>query len=156
MGIVAFRRHELQKILVEALDDSIVTVHYKKKFISYTQSSSSNGNQSGLVILHFGDDTTVTCDALISADGINSAGRAKMYRDMAEEVKVHDPSRADELLGFVDPVWSGSVIYRGVIPSEQLKAVAPDHRGLTDAIVVSCRIRGNYPILILRAVSGKG
>lgn len=156
MGMVAFRRHELQKILVEALDDSVVKVHYRKKLVSYNQPSPSDYSQPGPVILHFGDDTTATCDALISADGIHSATRAKMYRDMAEEVRAQDPSRAEELLGLIDPVWSGSVIYRRVIPGEQLRAIAPEHRGLARSMIVSFLIYGNYPILILRVVSGKG
>lgn len=126
-----FHRSHFQKALANRLDESIVTAHFKKRLISYTQPSSEDIDKLHPIELQFKDGTTATCDMLIGADGIHSAIRGQMYRDLAGEIKTQDPAGAERLLDVIDVVWSGSLAFRGVFPKEKLEAIAPGHRVMT-------------------------
>lgn len=60
--------------------------------------------ESGKIKLHFNDNTTAEADCVIGADGIHSVIRRYLLGD-------HDPA--------VEPVFTGSVAYRGLIPMEK-------------------------------------
>ena len=63
------------------------------------------------VILHFKDGTTATADVVIGADGVHSKVRELLIG--AEAAK---------------PVFSGSVIYRGLVPMEKaIEALGSEH-----------------------------
>ena len=76
--------------------------------ISYTQDV-----QSGQIRLLFDDDSTAICDVLVGCDGIKSLVRAQMLRQMAENGR-------PELLDLIDPIFSGTVAYRGLISLENV------------------------------------
>lgn len=58
---------------------------------------------NGKIKLHFKDDTTAEADCVIGADGVHSVIRRHLLGD--------DPA--------VEPVFTGSVAYRGLIPMEK-------------------------------------
>ncbi|KZP08337.1 FAD/NAD(P)-binding domain-containing protein, partial [Athelia psychrophila] len=66
--------------------------------------------------------TTAECDVLLGADGINSAVRATLVSYLAEEGKIIKEEAARP-----NPVWSGTVAYRGLIPKARPK---PGHLGI--------------------------
>lgn len=77
----------------------------------------------------------VECDVLLGCDGIKSVIRAQMLRDRAKE------NNDGSLLDLIDPVWSGTIAYRGLIPAERLNE---EHRALgapmmVQSFNVSCR-----------------
>ena len=107
-----------------------MTCHFSKRLVEYTQPRSLDP-----ISLQFKDGTTKTCDVLIGADGIHSASRHKLLNDVAEHANSQEFVK--ELLAKVDPVWSGTVAYRAVIPSVKLRAVNPGHTALTKPVLVS-------------------
>lgn len=81
--------------------------HFRKRVVSYRQNVSD-----GQIHLRFSDDTVATCDVLVGCDGIKSLVRAQMLNDMAE-------NGHPEFLDLIDPIFSGTIAYRGLIPVEQ-------------------------------------
>ena len=54
---------------------------------------------------------------LVGSDGIRSAVRRSMYTALADAER---GERAEKLRTYIEPVWSGSVAYRGLIPAGKL------------------------------------
>ena len=125
-----FRRSALLDRLAQCLDPK-VTCWFSKRLVDYTQPRSSGG----AISLRFQDETIATCDVLIGADGIHSYTRHKLLKDVAQRAESEE--EATKLLAQVDPVWSGTVAYRAVIPCAKLRVVNPNHRVLTKPILVS-------------------
>jgi len=73
------------------------TVFLSKRLESYEPLA------GGTVMLNFTDGTAVEADVLVGADGIKSITRKVMYGDKANEG---------------DPVWSGCIAYRNLLPME--------------------------------------
>jgi len=47
---------------------------------------------------------------------------------------------------FLDPTWTGSLVYRGLVDAEELRKVYPGHRALNHpGIMVSADSSGFYP-----------
>ncbi|KAH8111732.1 FAD/NAD-binding domain-containing protein [Phellopilus nigrolimitatus] len=132
MGILTFHRAEFLMCLAEQLDSAITSKHFSKRLISYTLPPDCS--PSSPITLNFKDGTTATCDVLIGADGIHSATRHTLLELAANDAEADgsDEGRksAEILRGMVDPVWSGSVAYRGVIPRERLEKLNPNHRAM--------------------------
>lgn len=105
-----------------------------KRFVSYEQSQED-------IRMHFEDGSQAPCDLLIGADGIKSAVRRVLLKGLAE--KSPSPFRYEDS---IHPTWTGTVAYRGLVPSEALSAVAPNHRTLTRFVMVS---RNLCPLVIL-------
>lgn len=126
-----FHRAEFQSLLSQHLDPAIVTSHFSKRLVSYSLPS----DPSSPITLHFKDGTTATCDVLVGADGIHSATRHTLLNIAAQEAEAKNTEDgkkfANELRGKVDPVWSGSVAYRSVIPKEVLAKINPNHPAMT-------------------------
>lgn len=81
-------------------------------------------------MLEFKNDETAVCDLLVGADGINSTVRQTFLaegKDWSEEEKVKQAA----------PIWSGTYVYRDLINSEVIKSEWPNHRALTEPMVVS-------------------
>ncbi|KAH8111729.1 hypothetical protein DFH11DRAFT_1790494 [Phellopilus nigrolimitatus] len=135
MGNIAFHRADFLRILAEQLDPEITTSHFFKRLTSYSLPSASS--PSSPLILNFKDGTTATCDVLIGSDGIHSATRHTLLELAAKDAEAdgaEDGMKAAAVLrGMVEPVWSGSVAYRGVIPREKLEKLNPNHRAMHTA-----------------------
>lgn len=78
---------------------------------------------------------------LVGADGIHSATRHTMLEraalDAVAEGGVQSLKRASQLRMSIDPVWSGSIAYRALVPFERLIAMNPDHGALSTLQLVS-------------------
>lgn len=150
VGNLGFHRADFQQALGKHLDSSKITTHFKKRLASYEQDSPSTAsNERTLIKLKFTDGTTTICDLLVGADGIHSATRHTLLRDVAAELHANgDEHKAQSLLASADPVWSGWAAYRKVFPREELEKLNPDHRVLEVAhnvcvIVLRFHIRDN-------------
>ncbi|RPD62093.1 FAD/NAD(P)-binding domain-containing protein [Lentinus tigrinus ALCF2SS1-7] len=109
-----FHRAALQKILIEQVQ-STHTIHLRKRLASYAQS------KDGPIELRFQDGTTATCDLLLAADGVRSAVRASMYSQLADAASTSGKAdEAAELRTYVEPVFSGTIIYRTIIRLDDL------------------------------------
>ncbi|EGO26930.1 hypothetical protein SERLADRAFT_414770 [Serpula lacrymans var. lacrymans S7.9] len=125
-NLLKFHRADFQGVLLKHLPPSSHT-HCSKRLESYSQSI------AGPVELKFQDGSTATCDLLIGADGVKSAVRGSLLRELANQAVMEGkPDVAQEALAGIDPVWSGMVAYRALIPAERLRALSPSHRALTE------------------------
>jgi salicylate hydroxylase len=82
--------------------------HFQKRVVSYTQDVAD-----GQIYLRFSDNSMASCDVLIGCDGIKSLVRAQMLKQLAE-------NGHPEFLDLVQPIFSGTTAYRGLIPVEKL------------------------------------
>ena len=103
--------------------------------MTYTESANR-------VHLEFANGATATCDLLIGVDGIKSVVREVLLRQSPT-------SSSSSYLGAVsgygssnlkaasDMVYTGSVIYRGLVPKIELARAFPGHRALDSSPIVS-------------------
>ena len=99
---IYFHRARFLDVLVKNLPPGIS--HFSKRLSAYTQLD------TGVVKLEFADGTSATCDVLLGCDGIRSATRKQMFETEAS-------LRQDlELLKYIEPVYSGSIAYRTLVP----------------------------------------
>ena len=71
--------------------------------------------------MQFTDGTSATCDILVGSDGVRSAVRRAMYSELAKEADARgENTRAEELRDMAEPIWSGFVVYRGLITTDKL------------------------------------
>ncbi|KLO12920.1 FAD/NAD-binding domain-containing protein [Schizopora paradoxa] len=127
-GNITMHRVEFQNALAHHLEHEAITTHFGKRLLEYTLEA------NGGILLHFRDGSTEQYDVLIGADGIHSATRQSMIQLAINDAQaagntdlVKDLSRP----GIKDPVWSGSVAYRSLIPSDKLRELNPNHATLT-------------------------
>ena len=107
----------MQKLLATHLR-AYDKIQYAKRLASYTEPASEDGP----IVLKFQDGTEATCDVLVGCDGIKSAVRRTMYTRLAEEAEVGGHAEeAARLLAMNEPIWSGCVAYRGLIPATKLE-----------------------------------
>ena len=123
-----FHRSALQGVFVKNLRNQSSAIHFSKRLVSYTDPSLTSGAfGTNPITLHFKDGSSATCDLLVGSDGIRSTIRRQMYTHLMEEAALNgEVEKARELQHMVEPVWSGSVAYRGLVPvstlsEEQLK-----------------------------------
>ena len=111
-------RADLQKILLEqALTHA--RLHLSSKLVSYTE------HQDG-VHLEFVDGSKQTCDLLVGADGIKSTVR-----------KIFLESRPRDYQESIEPIWTGTYVYRGIVPRDMLLNGSPGHRAARILVMVS-------------------
>jgi len=116
-------RAEFQQALIKHLPKSCES-HFHKRLVSY------KAGPGGVIVLHFADGSTAECDILIGADGIKSVVRQTLFTELASSGKVsHEEAETP------NPVWSGTVAYRGLIPKDVLERRFPGHRALKDDIM---------------------
>ncbi|KAG2128278.1 FAD/NAD(P)-binding domain-containing protein [Suillus clintonianus] len=115
-------RADFHGILLSHLPPSCTT-HNAKRLKSYTQPFNGRSRNSPIT-LTFGDGSTATCDVLIGADGIRSAVRSCMMRELAEGMH---PNEKQSVLSCINPVWSGATAYRTLISAEKLRTRCPNH-----------------------------
>lgn len=122
-----FHRADFQAVLASHLPPSpFFATHFSKRLSSYAAAE----DDPQALTLTFVDGTTAICDLLVGCDGIKSVVRSTLYRTSSTPA---------------DPVWSGSVAYRSLIPQEVLKNRNPEHPSLTKGIMVSYNPLINAP-----------
>jgi salicylate hydroxylase len=97
-----FFRPDLHRVLVDALPAGVLRLGARIERVEQ--------DGSGVTLLAAGDDS-VRADAVVAADGINSRLR-------------------QELWGADDPVFSNTVVYRGVVPRAAVEHLHPDRRNV--------------------------
>ncbi|OAX39284.1 FAD/NAD(P)-binding domain-containing protein [Rhizopogon vinicolor AM-OR11-026] len=115
------------KHLVDILNQQIpssCTVHFNKCLTKYVKQS------AGSFVLHFADESIETTDVLIGADGIHSSVRKTLFETINEDLI--DPSK---IRNYSDASWTGTLIYRAVIPSEKLSQTDPENVALRDFVI---------------------
>ena len=132
--VYTFHRSVLQQLLAKHLDPNI-HIHFSKRLISYVEPPET----CTPVALQFRDGTSVTCDVLIGSDGIRSAVRRSMFNALADEASEEGNAEDSSWLrSMVDPVWSGQIAYRGLIPTVALKALGFKDAGLPWFVSRAC------------------
>ncbi|KAF8621267.1 hypothetical protein AX15_007927 [Amanita polypyramis BW_CC] len=108
-GLIRIHRADLQRIL---LKPALVScrLHLSHKLVSYTEHPDS-------VHLVFEDGTEATCDLIVGADGLRSTVRRLFLSRLAGSGYQES----------IEPVWTGSYAYRGIVSREELVKKVPDH-----------------------------
>lgn len=103
------------------------TIHTSKRLTGY------NILDTGSVVLHFSDGSNTNADVLVGADGFHSVTRATLFKGLAANREGPQP---DSYLQFIEPKWSGTLAYRGIISADKLKEIYPDHQALFKSKIV--------------------
>ncbi|KAF9228173.1 FAD/NAD(P)-binding domain-containing protein [Gyrodon lividus] len=74
--------------------------------------------ETDTITLHFSDGSTAITDVLLGADGIRSVARKTMYRQLASLCQ--DDESRKKILACIDPVWTGALVYRNLVPTTKL------------------------------------
>lgn len=123
-GLKNFHRADFQKSLLNKLP-ATYTTHLSSRLISYSEGQDS-------VCLEFENGSTADCHILVGADGIKSAVRNKLLKDLANK----SPVDSNTIKVSTDTVWTGTSVYRGFVQSDHLAARFPNHRTLTTPTMV--------------------
>ncbi|KJA20765.1 hypothetical protein HYPSUDRAFT_141882 [Hypholoma sublateritium FD-334 SS-4] len=105
-GCIRFHRAAFLDVFVSHLPPGIA--YFGKRLATYSRGG------DGETALLFSDGSTATCDVLIGADGIKSTVRAQMYAEAAEAAGDFT------LMRHVEPVWTGTMAYRGLIRAQDV------------------------------------
>ncbi|EIN05059.1 salicylate hydroxylase [Punctularia strigosozonata HHB-11173 SS5] len=117
-GLLQIHRADFQSALLAHLPSGPnCRKHLSKRLASYSETSPS---PSSPVTLTFEDGSIAACDVLLGADGIRSAVRKQMCKELG--------------LGSGDPVFSGKIAFRCLVCTEQLRAIAPNHPCLSSGM----------------------
>ena len=80
--------------------------------------------------LNFTDGSSAACDVLVGADGIRSIVRRWVFNDLAK-------TRGQDMLTFINPFFSGTIVYRSLVPAESLHGRDGEmHRARREATMV--------------------
>ncbi|OJA07726.1 hypothetical protein AZE42_06105, partial [Rhizopogon vesiculosus] len=93
----------------------------------------------GSLVLHFADESSENTDVLIGADGIRSSVRKTLFETIDKDLV--DPSKISH---YTDPSWTGTLVYRAIIPAEKLLEMDPSNVFLGELVMVSLRESGQY------------
>jgi len=107
----SMHRADLLDLLVSLLPKD--NVYFGKHLENYEQLP------AGGVKMYFKDGTAFEADVLVAGDGIKSSVRRVMYGDKAETV---------------EPKWSGTIAYRGLIPMEKVLPHFGEHTSRTSTL----------------------
>lgn len=91
--------------------------------------------ETGKITLHFSDGSHAVTDVLVGADGIRSPTRRTMYQKFASSTRDDDSRK--RLLECIDPVWTGTLVYRSLVPNAKLLKEYPNAEMPTDLSLVS-------------------
>ncbi|KAL5503743.1 hypothetical protein ACEPAH_7814 [Sanghuangporus vaninii] len=140
-GVLTLHRADFQRVLAQhAIPPA--KPRFGKRIIGYEYADENNLESE--IVLRFSDGSTARTDVLVGADGIKSVIRREViHRVVKRGVLHHDPCSysiisnddggrkldQDALISnLVEPVWSGTIVYRNLIPFEKLEERFPDHR----------------------------
>ncbi|EGO00194.1 hypothetical protein SERLA73DRAFT_107208 [Serpula lacrymans var. lacrymans S7.3] len=137
-GCIRFHRAHFLDVFVEHIPEGVA--HFGKRLTSFTRGSSQEP-----LTLQFADGSNASCDLLVGCDGIKSLVRAQLFKELAIQ-----ESRSD-FLGFIEPVWSGTIAYRGLIPVHRLSEHNGDEKHRTiDSPMMYC---GNSKHVVSYSIS---
>ena len=122
-------RKDMVEFLLRQLPASC-KVHTSKRLESYDVDS-----ETGKITLHFSDGSSSVTDVLVGADGVHSATRKTMYRKLASSIR--DDESRKKLLEYIDPVWTGMMVYRSLVPTAKLLKEYPGVEAPTGLTMVS-------------------
>ncbi|CAL1707173.1 unnamed protein product [Somion occarium] len=105
-GCIRFHRAHFLDVFVNHLPSGVA--HFGKRLLSYEDRHSNSQ-----VILKFADGSQGTCDLLVGCDGLKSTVRKQMY-DQA-------PFKEPTLKIVAEPIWSGWVTYRALVPADRVR-----------------------------------
>lgn len=115
-------------MLVDHLPQGVA--HFGKRLVSYHTMEHDASTETELL---FADGSVATCDIIIGCDGIKSVVRKQMLEDY-----VREGGGNPCLLDHIEPVWSGSIAYRGLIPVGQMvREDGVEHRTIQSPMMVS-------------------
>ncbi|KIJ63562.1 hypothetical protein HYDPIDRAFT_29357 [Hydnomerulius pinastri MD-312] len=124
-------------------------VHFSKKLVSYT-APVSGVHTSVPITLHFADGSTATTDLFVGADGIRSAVRRTMFESAADELTAEGRPDGEiaKMRKHMDAMWTGMLVWRALVPAENLRKLKPDHLSLTEMIICCGRGKNvvSYPV----------
>ncbi|KAF8217161.1 hypothetical protein K438DRAFT_1748263 [Mycena galopus ATCC 62051] len=124
-SLITLHRADFQGVLLQALPRSC-KINCSRRLRTYTQ------RKSGPIELVFEDGSRSFCDVLVGADGLKSATRTTFLTERANWMQAQGRwQESADIASCIDPVWSGTIAYRALIPAERLKTVAPGHPVLT-------------------------
>ncbi|CCL98472.1 uncharacterized protein FIBRA_00470 [Fibroporia radiculosa] len=125
-----FFRLMIQRSVLRKHISSSFPIHFSKRLESYSESS------TGQITLSFLDGSTETCDVLVACDGIKSVVRRTMFTTLSEQAEHRgDPQAAAKFASYVEPVWSGSIVYRSLVKTEALQKAHPEHIAVKSPIL---------------------
>ncbi|CDO72514.1 hypothetical protein BN946_scf184980.g55 [Trametes cinnabarina] len=123
-GCIRFHRAQFLDVLVDHLPAGVAHFGRRLTFYNTAQTTSqTSGRRDSEITLYFADGATATCDLLVGCDGIKSVIRKKMLEDL-----VNKHGGSPTLLEHIEPIWSGTIAYRGLIPVSRLKTGGKEHR----------------------------
>lgn len=120
-GCIRFHRAHFLDVFVKHLPSGVA--HFGKRLTSYKDTPDK-------VVLNFADGSQNTCDLLVACDGLKSIIRMQMYKD----AQFKEPQLKD----IAEPVWSGWVTYRALIPADRVREAngGKDTRTTTSPMMV--------------------
>ncbi|KAL1664903.1 hypothetical protein GGF50DRAFT_88386 [Schizophyllum commune] len=119
-NMLMVHRAEVQEIFLKYISKDI-HFHLSHRLESYTYADTNSPHR---VRLKFCNGQSAHCDLLIGADGVNSVVRRAFLPHLAE--KYGRPEYKES----IEPLFSGSCVYRGLIPREKLAERWPGHPAL--------------------------
>lgn len=103
-----------------------VHIHLSHRLESYSYTDAPTER----IKLHFKGGEEARCDLLIAADGVHSVVRKQLLPELARELG------KEELKDSAQPLFSGSKVYRDLVPFEELAKVWPGHPTLVKPHIV--------------------
>ena len=114
-GAIRFHRADLQQGLASRLTGRL---HLSHRLVSYEEIRDE-------VHLTFQNGSSAICDLLIGIDGIKSVVR-KCF--LEKRGLLSSPS--------YNPVWTGSIAYRGLVSVDEIEKEFPGHRAVVMPVMV--------------------
>ncbi|THU93322.1 FAD/NAD(P)-binding domain-containing protein [Dendrothele bispora CBS 962.96] len=111
-GPLGLPRPVLLDLLRTKLSDNC-KIHTSKRLTGYT-------TESGTITLYFDDKSTAQADIIIGADGIHSVTRMTMFKALGE-------TESKDFEKYIQPMWTGTLAYRGGMAKAPLAEAFPDH-----------------------------
>ncbi|KAF9264215.1 FAD/NAD(P)-binding domain-containing protein [Marasmius fiardii PR-910] len=123
-------RRDIQQALLQQLqaksdsDSSpFYNIHVSHRLTKFTET------EKDTVELEFSNGTKAECDLLIGADGIRSVVR-KSLRNKGKSAGIEDGHWSPK-----DMIYSGSIVFRGLVPRERLEKMNPNHSTLSGPVM---------------------
>ena len=136
-GQSSMHRQHMVAILERNLPASC-TVHSKKRLVNYMEPEQDDVHSTSSIRLEFADGTISTADVLIGADGIRSAVRKTMFEAASRD----DGDDKRDLKQYIDPIFTGMVVYRALVSAEKLRREDPENIALKEISAVSIQLHG--------------